>query len=52
MEESAGGGDFYDKVYEAERPELFLKAAGGHRVVGRQEIRFGATPIGTCPSRR
>jgi 2-dehydro-3-deoxy-D-arabinonate dehydratase len=40
MEESAGGGDFYDKVYEAERPELFLKAAGGHRVVGPgQEIR-------------
>jgi len=28
MEESedAGGGDFYDKVYHAERPELFFKA--------------------------
>jgi 2-dehydro-3-deoxy-D-arabinonate dehydratase len=28
MEESkdAGGGDFYDKVYEADRPELFFKA--------------------------
>lgn len=28
MEESqdAGGADFYDKVYEAERPELFFKA--------------------------
>ena len=28
MEESkqSGGGDFYDKVYEAERPELFFKA--------------------------
>ncbi|KYF65054.1 MULTISPECIES: fumarylacetoacetate hydrolase family protein [Sorangium] len=25
-EESAGGGDFYDRVYEAERPELFFKA--------------------------
>jgi 2-dehydro-3-deoxy-D-arabinonate dehydratase len=35
MEESkiAGGGSFYDRVYEAERPELFFKAAG-HRVVG------------------
>ena len=35
MEESkgAGGGDFYDRVYTAERPELFFKAAGG-RVVG------------------
>ena len=29
LEESkvAGGGSFYDKVYEAERPELFFKAA-------------------------
>lgn len=28
MEESkdAGGGDFYDKVYEADRPELFFKS--------------------------
>ena len=35
MEEAkdAGGGDFYAKVYEAERPELFFKAAA-HRVVG------------------
>lgn len=24
--EGAGGGDFYDKVYHAERPELFFKA--------------------------
>lgn len=29
----AGGGDFYDRVYAAERPELFLKATA-HRVVG------------------
>ncbi|MGO4213929.1 fumarylacetoacetate hydrolase family protein, partial [Terriglobus sp. YAF25] len=35
MEESkdAGGGDFYDRVYYAERPELFFKSAG-KRVVG------------------
>ena len=35
MEEAkaAGGGDFYDKVYDAERPELFFKATP-HRVVG------------------
>ncbi|HTT22548.1 MAG TPA: fumarylacetoacetate hydrolase family protein [Candidatus Sulfotelmatobacter sp.] len=35
MEESksAGGGDFYDRVYQAERPELFFKATP-HRVVG------------------
>jgi 2-dehydro-3-deoxy-D-arabinonate dehydratase len=35
MEESkdAGGGSFYDRVYAAERPELFFKATG-RRVVG------------------
>jgi 2-dehydro-3-deoxy-D-arabinonate dehydratase len=35
MEESkgAGGGDFYDRVYHATRPELFFKAMP-HRVVG------------------
>lgn len=38
MEESkdAGGGDFYAKVYEAARPELFFKSAG-HKVVGPNE---------------
>ncbi|MGH9546037.1 MAG: fumarylacetoacetate hydrolase family protein [Terriglobales bacterium] len=30
---SAGGGDFYDRVYDAERPELFFKGTP-HRVVG------------------
>jgi len=30
---SAGGGDFYDRVYHAARPELFFKATA-HRVVG------------------
>ncbi|TWT90216.1 Fumarylacetoacetate (FAA) hydrolase family protein [Pseudobythopirellula maris] len=35
MEESktAGGGSFYDRVYEAERPEIFFKATP-HRTVG------------------
>ena len=35
MEESkgAGGGDFYDRVYQAKRPELFFKSTP-HRVVG------------------
>lgn len=38
MEESksAGGGDFYQRVYDAERPELFFKATP-HRVVGPDE---------------
>lgn len=30
---STGGGDFYDRVYSAERPELFFKATAS-RVVG------------------
>jgi 2-dehydro-3-deoxy-D-arabinonate dehydratase len=43
MEESkeAGGGDFYDKVYEADRPELFFKSqpyrVSGHK--GKIRIR-------------
>ena len=41
IEESkdAGGGTFYDRVYDAERPELFFKSAGwrvrGHRAAIR-----------------
>ncbi len=47
MEESksTGGGDFYDRVYSAERPELFFKATP-NRVVGhhgRVAIRHDAT---------
>ena len=29
----AGGGDFYDRVYSADRPELFFKSLA-HKVVG------------------
>lgn len=38
MEESksAGGGDFYDRVYNAERPELFFKSTAS-RVVGHRD---------------
>lgn len=42
MDESkdSGGGDFYDRVYSAKRPELFLKAAP-HRAVGSgQHVRI------------
>jgi 2-dehydro-3-deoxy-D-arabinonate dehydratase len=39
MEESqqAGGGDFYDRVYSAERPELFFKSTA-HRVAGPGDL--------------
>ncbi|MBA7570729.1 hypothetical protein ES708_12482 [subsurface metagenome] len=42
MDESkdAGGGDFYDLVYKAERPELFFKSSA-HRTVGSgQQVRI------------
>jgi 2-dehydro-3-deoxy-D-arabinonate dehydratase len=42
VEESkdAGGGDFYERVYDAPRPELFFKATP-HRVVGHlQSVRL------------
>jgi len=36
----AGGGDFYARVYEAERPEVFFKSTP-HRVVGpHQKVRI------------
>src|SRR5262245_52862839 len=42
MEESkaAGGGDFYARVYEADRPEIFFKSTP-HRVAGPgQKVRI------------
>src|SRR5262245_59084933 len=42
MEESESAATFYDKVYEATRPELFFKATP-HRVVGPgQGVRIRA----------
>jgi 2-dehydro-3-deoxy-D-arabinonate dehydratase len=42
MEEAknAGGGDFYARVYEAERPELFFKATASRVVGHRQHVRI------------
>jgi 2-dehydro-3-deoxy-D-arabinonate dehydratase len=53
MEESreAGGGSFYDRVYDAPRPELFFKAAPW-RVRGPGDpCACGATRGGACRSR-
>lgn len=36
---ASGGASFYDKVYEADRPELFFKALP-HRVVGHNDHVF------------
>jgi len=42
MEESkeAGGGDFYDRVYTAERPELFFKSIGSKVRGSGQKVRI------------
>jgi 2-dehydro-3-deoxy-D-arabinonate dehydratase len=51
MEESkdAGGGDFYDRVYSAERPELFFKASAS-RVAGPGEpVRIRADARWSVP---
>jgi 2-dehydro-3-deoxy-D-arabinonate dehydratase len=42
MEESkdAGGGDFYDRVYSAERPELFFKSTASRTVGTGGKVRI------------
>jgi 2-dehydro-3-deoxy-D-arabinonate dehydratase len=42
MEESkdAGGGDFYDRVYSAERPELFFKSTASRTVGASGKVRI------------
>lgn len=42
MEESkdAGGGDFYDRVYSAERPELFFKSMASRTVGPNGKVRI------------
>jgi len=42
MEESkeSGGATFYDKVYDAERPELFFKSNGGRVVAPNGKVRI------------
>ena len=52
IEESkdAGGGDFYDRVYSADRPELFFKAVA-HKVAGPDsEVRIRRGPRGDSHS--
>ena len=37
---NAGGGDFYQRVYEAERPEVFFKAPGWRVRASGQKVRI------------
>ena len=43
-------GDVYDRVYDAERPELFFKATPGTVVGTEAESASAPTPRGTCRS--
>lgn len=48
--EESRAADVYDLVYEAKRPELFLKDAGGRRTVGPgQPIRLRSDATWTVP---
>jgi 2-dehydro-3-deoxy-D-arabinonate dehydratase len=51
MEESkaAGGGDFYDRVYSAERPELFFKSTAIRTVGSGGQVRIRADAHWSVP---
>lgn len=51
MEESkkAGGGDFYDRVYDAERPELFFKSTAERAVGPGDAVRIRADSTWNVP---
>jgi len=51
MEESknAGGGDFYDRVYSAERPELFFKSTASRTVGAGGKVRIRADAHWSVP---
>ena len=53
MEESkdAGGGDFYDRVYSAERPELFFKSTASRTVGTGGKVRIRRMRTGRFRSR-
>lgn len=45
----SGGSDFYQKVYEAERPELFFKANGFNAVGPNENVRIRADSSWNVP---
>ena len=51
MEESkdAGGGDFYDRVYTAERPELFFKSTASRTVGAGGKVKIRADAKWSVP---
>ena len=51
LEEAVDGGDVYDRVFSARRPELFAKARLAPRSAPESSSESGLTRTGTCPSR-
>lgn len=51
MEESkkAGGGNFYDRVYDAERPELFFKSTASRVVGPKGQVRIRKDSVWDVP---
>ncbi len=51
MEESkdAGGGDFYDRVYDAPRPELFFKSTAQRAVGSGAKVRIRKDSVWNVP---
>lgn len=51
MEEAknAGGGNFYDRIYEAHRPELFFKSTGNRAVGSGAAVRIRADARWSVP---
>jgi 2-dehydro-3-deoxy-D-arabinonate dehydratase len=49
MAESPEGGDFYSKVYTADRPELFFKATPSRTVGPKAEVRIRADSAWNVP---
>ncbi|RCR71370.1 fumarylacetoacetate hydrolase family protein [Larkinella punicea] len=51
MEESkdAGGGDFYERVYDAERPELFFKSTAARAVGSGDAVRIRKDSVWNVP---
>jgi len=47
--ESAGGGDFYDRVYSAKRPELFFKSTASRTVGTGGRVRIRQDAVWSVP---
>lgn len=47
--EKSGGSDFYQRVYEAERPEIFFKASANRVVGSGQKVRIRKDSIWDVP---